>query len=258
MSTRLSRLVSLASSNPPNTGQNRAFLQVQLLQIKKRIAEVWKDRGAKHGTTTVPELESALRSRRDVAPEVVQATLSVPRTDFVATSDRSRAQEDRALSIGKGQTISQPSLVAHMISELRLSARTARVLDVGCGSGYQAAILSRLAEKVYAVERIAELADAARRRLVLLGYDNIEVVPASDEVLGHPPAAPYDAIIVGASVPRIPPSLIDQLKLDGRLVVPVGSRRRQRVFTVTKRADDLEIRSGMECVFVPLIGPEAW
>ena len=229
-----------------------------MLHITRRIAEIWKDRSAKGCTAAGSELESVLRSRHDISPEVVEATLSVPREEFVAPRDKNRAQDDRALAIGNGQTISQPSLVAHMISELRLSDPTVRVLDVGCGSGYQAAILSRLVEKVYAVERLPELADTARSRLERLGYDNVEVMLASDEVLGYPAAAPYDGIVAGASVPQVPTSLVGQLKLGGRLVIPIGTRRHQRVFTLTKKDDDLEVRGGVECVFVSLIGPEAW
>ena len=199
-----------------------------------------------------------MRSRRDIDPAVIDAVLSVPREKFVNPIDRGRARYDRALSIGKGQTISQPSLVAHMISELRLTGDHTRVLDVGCGSGYQAAILSRLAGQVISVERIAELADAASGRLSRLGYENVDVMLASDDTLGYPRAAPYDAIIVGASAPEVPSSLVAQLKIGARLVIPIGAGRQQRLAIVTKTEDLYDVRYGVACVFVPLIGPEAW
>ena len=214
--------------------------------------------GARDVIPETSEIENALRSRRDIDRRVVKATLGVPREEFVADRDRIRATYDRALSIGNGQTISQPSLVAHMISELGIVDGTSHVLDVGCGSGYQTAILSLLAGDVVGVERIGELADTARDRLIRLGYKNVEVVEASDEVLGCPERGPYDAIIVGASAPEVPQSLVDQLKPDGRMVIPVGTRRRQRVATVTRTDDGLDVKYGVECVFVPLIGPEAW
>ncbi len=204
------------------------------------------------------EIERAMKSRHDIDPDLIEVVLSVPREEFVAARDRRQAKEDRALSIGRGQTISQPSLVAHMISELRLTEQAERVLDVGCGSGYQAAILSKLANKVFSVERIADLAKTARSRLTHLGFENVEVVMASEDVLGHPDEAPYDAIIVGASVPEVPPSLVAQLKLGARMVIPVGPSGRQRVATVMRQQDDFEVRYGIACVFVPLIGPEAW
>lgn len=204
------------------------------------------------------EIESALASRSGLAPQVVDAVLKVPRKEFVTAANRSRAQEDRALAIGSGQTISQPSLVALMISELGTLDKSDRVLDVGCGSGYQAAVLSLLVGEVVSVERIPELAKAAKSRLARLGYQNVKVVDASDDHLGCPEAGPYDAIIVGAGVPGVPDSLLAQLKIGGRMVIPVGEIRRQRVVTVLKSASGTERFNGVDCVFVPLIGPEAW
>ena len=204
------------------------------------------------------DIEKALASRKELDLSVVDAVLKIPRQEFILTKDRARAQEDRALSIGSGQTISQPSLVAHMISNLQLTKSTSRVLDVGCGSGYQAAVLSLLVREVVTVERILALADAARVRLARLGYANVQVVYASDDQLGYQEGGPYDAIIVGASVPEIPQSLVAQLKRGGRMVIPVGQIRRQRIATVIKGAASIEVNYGLDCVFVPLIGPEAW
>ncbi len=206
------------------------------------------------------EMERVIRSTGDIDDRVVAAMMSVPRHEFVLARDVRNAYDNRALSIGKGQTISQPSLVAHMISELKLSREATRVLDLGAGSGYQSAILSLLAETVIAVERIPSLAESASNRLSTLGYSNVEVKLARDDVLGFPECAPYDAIIVGASAPEVPPSLIAQLAPGARLVMPVGRSRPQRLATVTRthKGNGFKTRLGVEVVFVPLIGPEAW
>ncbi len=229
-----------------------------LQKIKAAISPAFEPFGGSREGALRSELESALASRSGLDPKVVDAVLKVPREEFVLTKDKPRSHEDRALSIGNGQTISQPSLVAHMISSLRLPIGNERVLDVGCGSGYQAAILSLLAKEVVAVERVPELLTQARSRLAKLGYSNVSVVAAPEDCLGFPSGSPYDAIIVGASVPAIPQSLLEQLKDGGRMVIPVGEKKRQRVATVVKRGTEFEIEFGLDCVFVPLIGPEAW
>ena len=206
------------------------------------------------------EMERAIRATKRVDYRVVAAMMSVPRHKFVSASDVGHAYENRALSIGKGQTISQPSLVAHMISELKLPTDAKRVLDLGAGSGYQSAILALLAESVVAVERIPSLAKSASSRLLHLGYSNVRVEVASDDALGYVAGAPYDGIIVGAAAPEVPLSLVAQLAPGARLVIPVGKNRPQRLATVTRRptGEGFDTKLGVEVVFVPLIGPEAW
>ena len=231
---------------------------MRFTDIKQRVSSVFGSDPRPRGRSVQLQLERALRTRRDIDERVLNAMLNVPRHEFVLPSDLTRAAEDRALSIGSGQTISQPSLVGHMISKLNLPAAGARVLDLGCGSGYQAAILSHLADEVFTVERIGELAEAAKSRLSRLGYANVHVEHASADVLGYPSAAPYDGIIVGAGVPKIPKSLIDQLKLGARMIIPVGTKTRQRVTTATRKRTHVATDYGLECVFVPLIGPDAW
>ena len=231
---------------------------MSFLEIKERFSRFFTSGRGLATADSRTEIEAAMRSRLDIDRSVVDAVLSVPREEFVNVNDRRRALTDRALSIGKGQTISQPSLVAHMISQLRLAGDQSRVLDVGCGSGYQAAILSRLCVQVISVERIADLAEAASERLSRLGYMNIKVTLASDECLGYPPAAPYDAIIVGASAPKVPMGLVSQLEIGARLVIPIGERRQQRLAVVTRTQDHYDVSYGVSCVFVPLIGPGAW
>jgi protein-L-isoaspartate(D-aspartate) O-methyltransferase len=196
----------------------------------------------------------ARRGIRDA--RVLAAMRRVPREEFVPPESRALAYADRALPIGDGQTISQPYIVASMTEALQLEPAD-RVLEVGTGSGYQAAILGELASHVVTVERRADLAERARVKLASLGYANVAVV-VGDGTLGWAENAPYDAILVAAGSPGVPASLTAQLADGGRLVVPVGPRDHQ-VLTVIRRVGDRFERSEMDgCVFVPLIGAEGW
>ena len=182
--------------------------------------------------------------------------MKVPREAFVPASSRHLAYEDAPIAIGEGQTISQPFIVAIMISALEVR-RSDRVLEIGTGSGYQAALIAELAREVVTVERIESLAISARQRLERLGYQNIRVMPAGEE-LGCPEQAPYDGIIVAAGAPTLPKGLIKQLAIGGRLVVPVGSLESQQLMKVTRTPEGYTARTLGECVFVPLIGDMAW
>ncbi len=188
---------------------------------------------------------------------VLQAMSQVPREEFVPPDLATYAYENRPLPIGYGQTISQPLMVAIMTSALSLQGNE-KVLEIGTGSGYQAAVLSLLAKEVITVERISELAHAAKQRLERLGYQNVRVYVAHPEVLGWPDEAPYDAIIVTAGAPNIPPSLMAQLAPGGRMVIPVGGRDLQELVLVEKRCKGWRRRNLGACRFVPLIGQEAW
>ena len=197
------------------------------------------------------------RLRRELGdPKVVEAMESVPREAFVLESSASLAYEDAPLPIGEGQTISQPYIVGMMVSALELR-RTDRVLELGTGSGYQAAVLSLLAKEVVTIERIPSLADSAKQRLKAQGYSNVEVCPAGQE-LAWLPASPYDAIIVAAGAPRLARELIDQLVVGGRLVMPVGSKEAQELMKVSRTSDGFAVRTLGPCRFVPLIGTGAW
>jgi len=187
---------------------------------------------------------------------VLEAIRHVPREVFVSEDQYYAAYEDRPLSIGFGQTISQPYIVALMVQALELK-REDKVLELGAGSGYEAAILAELARQVITVERISELAEGAKRVLEKLGYSNVMVYLAGKK-LGWPDAAPYNAIIVSAGAPNIPQILLDQLSLGGRLVIPVGSRWQQDLLKVTKRRGGNKVENLGGCYFVPLIGEGAW
>jgi protein-L-isoaspartate(D-aspartate) O-methyltransferase len=195
---------------------------------------------------------------RGVADErVLEAMRRAPREAFVPPELRDFAYEDRPLPIGEGQTISQPYIVALMCEALELPG-AARVLEIGTGSGYAAAVLAELAAEVVTIERHRTLADRARELLTELGYDNVEVICA-DGTRGWPPRAPYDGIVVAAGGPEVPASLREQLAVGGRLIIPVGPVRLQRLVRVTRtgqrewREEELgEVR------FVPLVGAEGW
>jgi protein-L-isoaspartate(D-aspartate) O-methyltransferase len=198
-------------------------------------------------------LRAAIRDER-----VVDAVARVPREEFVAPELREQAYEDRALPAGCGQTISQPYVVAVMTSAASVHS-TDRVLDVGTGTGYQAAVLSLIARRVISVERIPWLAATAVERLRRLGYQNVEVHLARDDVLGWPEGAPYDAIVVAAGAPKVPEALIGQLAPGGRMVIPIGEPIRQDLLVVRKSADGSWTTTDLgPCAFVPLIGPGGW
>lgn len=187
---------------------------------------------------------------------VIEAMKHVPREAFVSQEQYHLAYEDRPLGIGFGQTISQPFIVALMVEALELRGDE-KVLELGTGSGYEAAILAELAQKVVTVECIPELAEAARQVLGSLGYSNIEV-HISGRILGWPEEAPYDAVIVSAGAPTVPKVLLEQLTWNGRLVIPVGSRWQQELLRVTKLRKRNRIENLGGCYFVPLIGEGAW
>lgn len=187
---------------------------------------------------------------------VVEAMRRVPREAFVSPEQYHVAYDDRPLGIGFGQTISQPFIVALMVQALELKGRE-QVLELGTGSGYEAAILAELAQKVVTVECIPELAESAKQVLDKLGYSSIEVHVAG-KILGWPEGAPYDAIIVSAGAPTLAEVLLEQLAWGGRLVIPVGSRWQQDLLRVTRLRKGNRIENLGGCYFVPLVGEGAW
>jgi len=187
---------------------------------------------------------------------VLRAMRKVPRHLFMPESVRYSAYEDMAMSIGDGQTISQPYMVAIMTELLEMTG-VEKVLEIGTGSGYQAAILAELAAEVYTMERIAALADRASERLKALGYENIHVV-IGDGTIGLRNTAPFDRIIITAAAPTLPQPLISQLKEGGIIVAPVGERFSQNLLKGRKVKDQLAEEYHTPCVFVPLIGEHGW
>jgi len=188
---------------------------------------------------------------------VLSALSEIPRHEFVLPQYRDYAYQDMPLPIGEGQTISQPSLVGTMTQLLRLKGNE-KVLEIGTGSGYQAAILSKLARQIYSAETIKKLADKARKTLQEQGIKNVKVV-LGNGTMGLPKYAPYDAIIVTAGVPTIPQSLIDQLKEGGRLVIPIGEEiDLQELFVGVKKNNNLALEDIEPVRFVPLVGKYGW
>jgi protein-L-isoaspartate(D-aspartate) O-methyltransferase len=194
---------------------------------------------------------------RGVTDERVLAVMrKIPRHEFLPEAIRGMAYNDSALPLGEGQTMSQPYMVALMTELLGLKGAE-RVLEIGTGSGYQAAVLAELCEKVYTVERIKSLADKARALLDRLGYKSV-AIKVYDGTYGWKEMAPFDAIIVTAGSPDIPAPLVEQLKEGGRMVIPVGDRFGQQLVTLVKTAEGVTTERSIPCVFVPLIGNHGW
>ncbi len=189
-------------------------------------------------------------------PRVLAAMRAVARERFVDDAMLERAYDDAPLPIGYGQTISQPYMVARMCELARLDGRE-RVLEIGAGSGYQTAVLCELARSIYAVEVRPELGWQAQKRLAALGYRNVEI-GVFDGTYGWRERAPFDAIVVAAGAPTIPPLLVDQLGDGGRLIVPVGPRQGQRLAIVTRRGDEFSTEWTTPCSFVDLVGKYGW
>jgi len=201
-------------------------------------------------------VDRQLRGRDVVDERVLAAMERVPRDLFLPENQRRRAYDDAALPIGSGQTISQPYMVARICEALALKG-TEQVLDVGTGSGYQAAVLAELSAEVDTIERIPELAERARERLAAAGYERVRV-HVGDGTRGLPERAPFDAIAVAAAAPEMPQSLYDQLVPGGRLVIPVGKYGIQRLEVVVRSPEGPAIIRSVPCRFVPLVGEEGF
>lgn len=197
-----------------------------------------------------------LRKRGIRSERVLSAMLTVPRHEFVPAEQSTAAYTDHALTIGDGQTISQPYVVAAMAEALSLQGHE-RVLEIGGGSGYQAAVLSRLAREVITIEFLPQLAVAARERLASLGFSNVQV-EHGDGSLGWPVGAPYDAVLVSAAAPQIPSPLVDQLADGACLLLPMGTITEQNLIRVFKRGEFITQETLFACRFVPLRGRYGW
>jgi protein-L-isoaspartate(D-aspartate) O-methyltransferase len=201
-------------------------------------------------------VESQLRARGIRDERVLAAMSHVPRHEFVAVDYRDQVYEDHPIPIGEGQTISQPYIVAIMLQALALDSSDV-VLEVGTGSGYLTALLAELARQIYSVERHASLARTAQATLDRLGYINVEVL-VGDGGDGFPDRSPFDAVIVSAAAPQIPPPLFEQLREGGRMIVPVGPPQAQELQLVDKHGGQPVVSRMEGCRFVPLIGSEGY
>lgn len=201
-------------------------------------------------------VEKQLRRRGIRDGVVLAAMLAVPRHKFVPTELQAQAYDDAPLPIGSGQTISQPYIVAAMTAALHLQPDD-RVLEIGTGCGYQAAVLSQVAKEVFTIERRPELASAASEKLSRLGYSNVHV-HCGDGTLGLPEAAPFDAILVAAAAPAAPGPLLAQLAEGGRMIIPVGDAENQELQLIEKRGVTFPTRMLEGCRFVPLVGFHGW
>ena len=201
-------------------------------------------------------VEDQLITRGITDDRVLHAMQTVPRHRFVATSLQNRAYVDSALPLEAGQTISQPYIVALMTQSLELAGEE-KVLEIGTGSGYQAAILSLLARQVFTLDRIPELAKKARLKLEELGYNNV-VVTSGDGTIGWNEFAPYDRIMITAAAPNLPLNLMGQLKDGGILISPVGGKNRQELQVLRKNGENYTVEKSIGCIFVPLIGIHGW
>ena len=213
-------------------------------------------RSASYGRQRRNMVEKQLRARGIRDDRILEAFLEVPRHRFVPDKWIEQAYDDGPLPIGHDQTISQPYMVAAMIKAARVSPGN-RVLDIGTGSGYQAALLAAMKVQVFSVERIPELAVEAANRVAGLGYREVRLRVA-DGTLGWEEYAPFESIIVGAASPRIPEPLLQQLTGSGRLVIPLGRDYSQVLHIVTRKGDEYRTDRAERCVFVPLIGKYAW
>src|SRR5215471_8935557 len=209
-----------------------------------------------HASQRAEMIEKQLRRRGIDDRAVLAAMLAVPRHEFVVAELRSRAYEDCALPIGSGQTISQPYIVAAMTSDPRLNPAD-RSLEIGTGTGYQAAVLSLLGKEVFTIERRPELASAASAKLASLGYHNVHV-HCGDGTLGLPEFSPFDAILVAAAAPAAPQPLLAQLAEGGRMIVPVGDEDSQELRLIEKHGGAFSTKILEGCRFVPLVGHHGW
>lgn len=222
--------------------------------MRKRRGRIFND--ANREAERLRMIEEQLRKRGVHDQRVLSAMGKIPRHLFLNEDTSPLAYTDGPVQIGFGQTLSQPYMAALMTQSLALQGHE-KVLEIGTGSGYQTALLLELADEVYSIERIGELAARAERILRKLGYTRFHI-RVGDGTAGWPEAAPFDAIMVTAGAPRIPDQLLLQLNDGGRLVIPVGSRFSQTLYVCKKRGEGIETEESTQCVFVPLIGKEGW